>query len=80
MTLPATMQEARMHQVGGPLLLETVEMPVLADTDVLVRIRACGIVPNLINVMRYYPTLAPQLPLDFPEGRSLRCWRTPASL
>jgi NADPH:quinone reductase-like Zn-dependent oxidoreductase len=63
MNLPRVMQVARMHEVGGPLVLETVDTPTLADSDVLVRVRACGIVPNLINVLRYYSSLAPQLPL-----------------
>jgi threonine dehydrogenase-like Zn-dependent dehydrogenase len=63
MNLPRVMQVTRMHEVGGPLVLETVDTPTLADSDVLVRVRACGIVPNLINVLRYYSSLAPQLPL-----------------
>jgi threonine dehydrogenase-like Zn-dependent dehydrogenase len=63
MSLPATMAAARMHEVGGPLVVEQLDTPKLRDGDVLIRVRACGIVPNLVNVLRYYPTLAPQLPL-----------------
>jgi threonine dehydrogenase-like Zn-dependent dehydrogenase len=63
MSLPTTMQAVRMHEVGGPLILDTVELPTLSDTDVLIRVRACGIVPNLSNVLKYYASMAPELPL-----------------
>jgi D-arabinose 1-dehydrogenase-like Zn-dependent alcohol dehydrogenase len=63
MARPPTMRVARLHEIGEPLKIDTVEVPEPAGEDVLVRVRACGIVPNLANVMRHYPTMAPHLPL-----------------
>ena len=63
MTVPARMTVARLHEVGGPLVIEQIETPAPRDGDVLVRVRACGIVPNLGNILGNWTTWFPDLPL-----------------
>ena len=63
MTMPKLMTVARMHDVGGPLRLEQIERPEPRERDVLVRVRACGIVPNLGNILSNWTTWFPDLPL-----------------
>jgi D-arabinose 1-dehydrogenase-like Zn-dependent alcohol dehydrogenase len=63
MNIPQTMTAARMHTVGGELKLETLETPKPGDMDVLVRVRACGIVPNLGNILANWTTWFPHMPL-----------------
>lgn len=58
-----TMKAARMHEVGGELKIEDVPMPVPGSMDVLVRVRSCGIVPNLGNILANWTTWFPQNPL-----------------
>ena len=58
-----TMLAARMHAIGGPLLLEQIPIPEPRPTDVLVAVKACGVVPNLKNVLTKWPEWFPQLPL-----------------
>ncbi|MEY9718177.1 hypothetical protein ABIA22_000667 [Sinorhizobium fredii] len=70
MTIPQTMIAARMHTVGGELRLETLETPRPGDMDVLVRVKACGIVPNLGNI----------LATGRPGSRICRCRRSRPSL
>ncbi|MFE2943017.1 alcohol dehydrogenase catalytic domain-containing protein [Streptomyces sp. NPDC059255] len=59
-----------MHAVHQPLTIDTVDVPEPRPTDVLVEVRACGIVPNLGNVLNHlgewYPDLfLPPLPAVF---------------
>lgn len=63
MQVPSKMKVARMHEVGGPLVIEQLETPRPGSHDVLVRVRACGIVPNLANILAKWPTWYPQYPL-----------------
>jgi D-arabinose 1-dehydrogenase-like Zn-dependent alcohol dehydrogenase len=58
-----TMLAARMHEIGGPLLLEQIPIPNPRPTDVLVAVKACGVVPNLKNVLTKWPEWFPYLPL-----------------
>jgi D-arabinose 1-dehydrogenase-like Zn-dependent alcohol dehydrogenase len=58
-----TMLAARMHEIGGPLLLEEIPIPEPRPTDVLVAVKACGVVPNLKNVLTKWPEWFPYLPL-----------------
>ena len=58
-----TMLAARMHEIGGPLLLEQIPIPEPRPTDVLVSVKACGVVPNLKNVLTKGPEWFPYLPL-----------------
>ena len=59
-----TMAAARLHSSAGPFKVDHIEVPEPSGSDVLVRVRACGIVPNLKNVLAaadFLPELA------FPE-------------
>lgn len=57
------MRAARMHEVGGPMHIEQIERPKPGSTDVLVQVKACGMVPNLGNVLANWPSWCPHLPL-----------------
>lgn len=57
------MSAARLHDVASPFVVDRVPVPSLGDDDVLVRVRACGVVPNLKNVAYHYPEWFPFLPL-----------------
>ena len=59
----ATMLAARLHKIGEAMRLEQVPVPQPRPTDVLVAVRACGVVPNLINVLTHWQTWFPKLPL-----------------
>ncbi|WP_428155937.1 alcohol dehydrogenase catalytic domain-containing protein [Brevundimonas sp.] len=52
-----------MHEVGAPMVVDEVPIPRLGSTDVLVEIAACGIVPNLGNILTNWPKWCPHLPL-----------------
>jgi len=45
--MAASMRSARLHEAGQPLRIDTVETPVPRPRDVLVRVKACGIIPNM---------------------------------
>lgn len=64
-----TMRAARLHKVGEPLRIDEIEVPVPRPTDVLIEVKACGIVPNLGNVLNRlydFPVLSmPKLPAIF---------------
>ena len=70
MKLPDTMTVARMHVVGEPLAIEELPVPRPGPLDVLVKVQACGIVPNLGNVLAHAKDLfvhlaMPELPAIF---------------
>jgi alcohol dehydrogenase len=58
-----TMRAARMHQVGGAMSIDTIPVPAPGSTDVLVQVKACGMVPNLGNVLANWTKWFPHLPL-----------------
>ena len=58
-----TMLAARLHQTGQPMRLERVPVPKPRPTDVLVAVKACGVVPNLMNVLTHWQSWFPELPL-----------------
>jgi D-arabinose 1-dehydrogenase-like Zn-dependent alcohol dehydrogenase len=58
-----TMLAARLHEFGGEMKLERVAMPEPRATDVLVEVKACGVVPNLRNVLAHWRGWFPELPL-----------------
>src|SRR5258708_832599 len=58
-----TMLAARMHEIGGPLLLEQIPMPEPRPTDVLVAVRACGVVPNRKTFLTKWRWWLPRLPV-----------------
>jgi NADPH:quinone reductase-like Zn-dependent oxidoreductase len=45
------MRVARMHEERQPFSLDTVPVPEPRPADVLVQVKACGVVPNLRNVV-----------------------------
>jgi alcohol dehydrogenase len=49
--LPETMVAARLHAMGQKLRLDTIPVPRPRPNDVLVEVKACGIVPNLRRVI-----------------------------
>src|SRR4051795_2741142 len=58
-----TMRAARLHEVGQPMQLDDVPVPVPGPTDVLVAVRAVNIVPNLANILDNWTTWFPMNPL-----------------
>lgn len=72
-TLPEFMMAARLHKIGEALHIDRLPVPEVRPTDVLVEVKACGVVPNLLRVMSNYfgggktmdPKLFPQLPAIF---------------
>jgi alcohol dehydrogenase len=57
------MRAARMHEVGGPMSIDTIPVPAIGSEDVLVEVKACGMVPNLGNVLANWTKWFPHLPL-----------------
>ncbi|MBU3063184.1 alcohol dehydrogenase catalytic domain-containing protein [Nocardia sp. NEAU-G5] len=57
------MRAARLHEIGQPMSIDEIETPEPRPTDVLVRVKACGIVPNMANVINNWPTWFPHQPL-----------------
>ena len=58
-TMP-TMIAARLHEYGKPMTLDRIEVPQPRPTDVLVEVKACGVVPNLARVVsNFFGTLTP---------------------
>ena len=47
----ATMIAARLHDYGKPMTLDRIDVPEPRSTDVLVEVKACGIVPNMARVV-----------------------------
>jgi alcohol dehydrogenase len=58
-----TMRAARMHEVGSPMTIDTIPVPKPASSDVLVEVKACGMVPNLGNVLANWTRWFAHLPL-----------------
>jgi alcohol dehydrogenase len=57
------MRAARLHRVGDPFSIDEVPIPEPRSTDVLVKVEACNVVPNLRNVISHYAEWFPYLPL-----------------
>ena len=57
------MHAARLHNVAEPFQVDQLPIPTVRDMDVLVEVKAAGVVPNLRNVVTHYPTWFPYLPL-----------------
>ena len=56
----ATMIAARLHAYGEPMTLDRIEVPEPRSTDVLVEVKACGVVPNLSRVVsNFFGRLTP---------------------
>lgn len=57
------MQAARLHEVGGRFVIDRIPVPTPGPHDVLIKVSASGIIPNLKNVTTYFPEWYPFLPL-----------------
>ncbi|MCQ9146158.1 alcohol dehydrogenase catalytic domain-containing protein [Ochrobactrum sp. BTU2] len=57
------MKAARLHAVGTNFSIDTIDIPKPGPHDVLVKVKACGIIPNMKNVMAHYSEWFPYLPL-----------------
>ncbi len=57
------MRAARLHKIGEPFQIDTIPLPEVRPTDVLIEVKAAGVVPNLRNVVTHYPTWFPFMPL-----------------
>jgi len=57
------MRAARLHAIGEPFQVDMVPVPDVRPTDVLVEVKAAGVVPNLRNVVTHYSKWFPFLPL-----------------
>lgn len=63
---PTTMRAARYHCIGEPFVIEQVPTPVPDSTAVVIEVKACGIVPNLQNVLFVPPEdKRPTLPATY---------------
>jgi D-arabinose 1-dehydrogenase-like Zn-dependent alcohol dehydrogenase len=58
-----TMRAARLHAINQPMEIEEIARPVASGTDVVVEVKACGMVPNLANVINNWETWYPHQPL-----------------
>jgi D-arabinose 1-dehydrogenase-like Zn-dependent alcohol dehydrogenase len=57
-----TMIAARLHAYGAPMTLDRIDVPESRPTDVLVEVKACGVVPNLARVIsNFFGTQVPDL-------------------
>lgn len=57
------MKAARLHEIGGRFTVDEIPVPQPGPHDVLVKVAACGIIPNLKNVTTHFPEWYPFLPL-----------------
>jgi alcohol dehydrogenase len=58
-----TMVAARLHELHQPMTLDTLPVPEPRLGEVLVRVKACGIVPNMGNVINNWASWFPHQPL-----------------
>lgn len=58
-----TMRAARLHAINQPMAIEQVPRPRASGTDVVVEVKACGMVPNLANVLNNWESWYPHQPL-----------------
>lgn len=80
--MPDLMRAARLHEPGKPLRIDRIERPVPRAGDVLVQVKACGIIPNMNTIIggtlwHHLPKLPAIIGLDAagivaaaPPGRS----------
>lgn len=57
------MKAARLHEIGGQFTIDNVTLPQPGPHDVLVKVKASGVIPNLKNVTTHFPEWYPFLPL-----------------
>ncbi|MGY1917503.1 alcohol dehydrogenase catalytic domain-containing protein [Pseudomonas tolaasii] len=59
----SVMKAARLHEIGVKFTFDEVPLPIPGEHDVLVKVEASGVIPNLKNVTTYFPEWYPFLPL-----------------
>jgi D-arabinose 1-dehydrogenase-like Zn-dependent alcohol dehydrogenase len=59
----STMRAARLYEVGSNFQVDEIDIPTPRPTDVLVKVKACGVIPNMKNVIAHYAEWFPFLPL-----------------
>ncbi|WP_205342682.1 alcohol dehydrogenase catalytic domain-containing protein [Denitrificimonas caeni] len=57
------MQAARLHKIGGQFTIDQLPIPEPGSHDVLIRVVASAVIPNLKNVTTHFPEWYPFLPL-----------------
>ena len=57
------MKAARLHQVGTNFSIDEIAVPEPRPNDVLVKVKTCGVIPNMKNVIAHYAEWFPFLPL-----------------
>lgn len=59
-----TMRAARYHEIGRPFTVDVVERPTPGADDVLIEVKACGLIPNFQYVLEHLPPqlTAPEAP------------------
>jgi NADPH:quinone reductase-like Zn-dependent oxidoreductase len=57
------MRAARLHEIGGSFSIDEIPIPTPGRQEVLVKVEACGLIPNLRNVVTHFPSWYPFLPL-----------------
>ncbi|WP_137680845.1 alcohol dehydrogenase catalytic domain-containing protein [Aurantiacibacter suaedae] len=57
------MRSARLHAINTPMVIDEVEKPVASGSDVVIQVKACGLVPNLANVLNNWESWYPHQPL-----------------
>ena len=45
--MPTEMRAARLHEPGKPMRIDRIPVPAVGAQDVLVQVRACGVIPNM---------------------------------
>ncbi|MEU0265108.1 alcohol dehydrogenase catalytic domain-containing protein [Nocardioides sp. NPDC006303] len=59
------MRAARLHERQKPMTVDLIDKPTVRPSDVLIEVRACGVVPNMTNVIHTPPPVGLHL-LDLP--------------
>ncbi|MGW6425076.1 alcohol dehydrogenase catalytic domain-containing protein [Nocardia sp. NPDC055053] len=60
---PQHMRAARYHRIGEPFSVDEVDRPSPRPNDVIVQVKACGLVPNTVNMLNPPPMVqTPELP------------------
>lgn len=61
------MRAARYHEIGAPFVVESIEKPTAGSDDVLIKVKACGLVQNFQYVLEHLPPVLtrPDLPAVF---------------
>src|SRR6266571_2123470 len=75
--MAASMRSARLHEPGRPLRIDMVEIPEPRPRDVLVQVKACGVIPNMNAIFsgrlwNHLPPLPASVGLDAAGVQELR--------